>query len=574
MTPELLAAARLHDELVARSGLSLWIGAEPTFTRRDSQDAPWLFIAEGGDKEQMARELLRAIARQLEVPARLFRAEGRLYPGEQHPRFSYGALWTRGGKGPIADDSGMDAPPAPVPPWEPHTAWLTVTPDPGVVEVNLAPAPDLETFAAFSEAVYRAAAEVGLTAERFRFNGQAVDSGGGGQITLGGPTPEQSPFFLRPQLLPSLLRYLNHHPALSYAFATECVGSASQGPRSDEGVRERFEELQVALDRLAARGDAATPEELWQSLAPLLVDSAGNSHRAELNVEKLWNPFSGARGKLGLVELRSLRMAPDLERMVALAALFRSLAARFALHPFEESLVEWGSALHERFALPHFLREDLQQVLAELDEEGLGLPALLAEALLREEPPLAEEPLKGATLLLRPALEFWPLLGDVASQEQQGARLFDPSTQRVQIELRVRPGELRGRVSCEGWEVPLQRAGARGGQEIYVGAVRYRAWEPNPGLHPGLRGLDPLEVIWERGGETLAVALHGWLPGGGAYPDLPADAQEAQRRRAERVVARRGVAPPGPRRAPSGGEAAIALDLRRLPAAESPAAKR
>lgn len=564
MTPELLAAARLHDELVARSGLSLWIGAEPTFTRRDSQDAPWLFTAEGGDKEPKARELLRAIARALEVPARLFRAEGRLYPGEQLPRFSYGALWTRGEKGAVADDSGMDAPPAPVPPWEPQTAWLTVTPDPGVVEVNLAPAPDLETFAAFSEAVYRAAAEVGLAPERLRFNGQVVDSGGGGQLTLGGPTPEQSPFFLRPQLLPSLVRYLNHHPALSYAFATECVGSASQGPRSDEGVRERFEELQVALDRLAARGDAATAEELWQSLAPLLVDSAGNSHRAELNVEKLWNPFFGARGQLGLVELRSLRMAPDLERMVALGALFRSLAARFALQPFEEPLVEWGSALHERFALPHFLREDLRQVLAELGEAGLGVPPLLTEALLREEPPLAEETLKGATLLLRPALEFWPLLGDAASQEQSGARLFDPSTQRLQIELRVRPGELRGRVSAEGWEVPLQRAGAQGGLEIYVGAVRYRAWQPDPGLHPGLRTLDPLEVVWERGGETLAVALHGWIPGGGVYPGLPADDEEARRRRAERAVVRRGVSLPAPKRAPSRGESALALDLRRL----------
>jgi uncharacterized protein (DUF2126 family) len=342
------------------------------------------------------------------------------------------------------------------------------------------------------------------------------------------------------------------------------VGSASQGPRTDEGVRERFEELQVSLDRLAARGDAATPDDLWQSLAPLLVDSAGNSHRAELNVEKLWNPHSGARGKLGVVELRSLRMPPDLDRMIAIAALFRSLAARFALQPFEEPLVEWGSALHERFALPHFLREDLRQILSELDDGGFGLPAHLSTALLREDPPVAEEAIKGATLLLRPALEFWPLLGDVASQEQSGARLFDPSTQRLQIELRVRPGELRGRVSCEGWEVPLQRAGAQNGQDVYVGAVRYRAWEPNPGLHPDLRALDPLEVVWERGGEALAVALHGWIPGGGVYTGLPEDAEEARRRRSERAVIRRGVTPPGPKRAPSRGEAAIALDLRRL----------
>jgi len=564
MTPELLAAARLHDELVRRSGLSLWIGGEPTFTRRDSQEAPWLFVAEGGDKEERAKDLLRAFVRHLEVPARLFRAEGRLYPGELSPRFCYGALWPRAARGEVVEEAGLDAPPAPPPGWEPDLAWLTVTPDPGVVEVNLAPAPDLETFAAFSEAAYLAAGDAGLSPERYRFNGQVVDSGGGGQLTLGGPTADQSPFFLRPRLLPSLLRYLNHHPALSYAFATDCVGSASQGPRTDEGVRERFEELQVALDRLQARGDAATPEDLWQSLAPLLVDSAGNSHRAEVNVEKLWNPHFGARGMLGLVELRSLRMATDLERMVALGALFRSLAARFALQPFDEPLVEWGSTLHERFALPHFLAADLRQVLEELEEAGLGLPALLAEALLREEPPLVEETLKGAHLALRPALEFWPLLGDAASQERSGARLFDPSTQRLQVELRVRPGELRGRVSAGGWEIPLQRAGARGGMERHVGAVRYRAWTPSPGLHPGLLPVDPLEVSWERGGEALAIAVHGWIPGGGVYPDLPADAEEARRRREERVVVRRGLSPAAVKRPPIRGEAPLTLDLRLL----------
>ena len=185
---ELLAACRLHEERVGLSELSLWIGAEPTFTRRDSQDAPWLFAAEGGDKEDKARELLRAIVRRLDVPARLSRAEGRLYPGEQAPRFCYGAHWTRGAGagGAPADEAGMDAPASVPPPWEHGTAWLTVTPDPGVVEVNLAPAPDLETFAVFSGAVYRAAADVGLSPERYRYNGQVVDSGGGGQLTLGG----------------------------------------------------------------------------------------------------------------------------------------------------------------------------------------------------------------------------------------------------------------------------------------------------------------------------------------------------------------------------------------------------
>jgi uncharacterized protein (DUF2126 family) len=564
MNDDLLADAREHDEQIRQVGLDLWIGAEPTFTRRDSQDGPWLFFAEGGDKEEKARDLLRAIVRRMEVPARISQAVGRVYPGETAPRFCYGALWRRGERGAVVDDAGMVGPPAPAPTWEPETAWLTVTPDPGVVEVNLAPAPDLETFASFCEAAYLAAADVGLSPERYRYNGDVSDSGGGGQLTFGGPTPERSPFFLKPRVLPSLVRYLNHHPSLSYAFATECVGSASQGPRTDEGVRERFEELQVTLDRLAARGDGVGPEELWGALAPLLVDSAGNSHRAEVNVEKLWNPHFGPRGKLGLVELRSLRMARDLERMVALGALYRSVVARLAVEPWEEPLVEWGAQLHDRFAMPHFLAEDLVEVLADLEEHGVGLPARLAAAVARQEPPLVEEELKGAGLAVRPALEFWPLMGDVASQERAGARLFDPSTQRIQVELRVRSGELRGRVSAGGWEVPLQRVGAQDGREVYVGAVRYRAWVPNPGLHPGLQPHDPLELWWERGGEALCVALHGWIPGGGVYPGVPVDAEEARRRRAERVVVRRGVQAPAVKRAPARGEQNLTLDLRRL----------
>ena len=236
-----------------------------------------------------------------------------------------------------------------------------MTPDPGVIEVNGAPAPDLETFYREALATYAAAEAGGLSPVRYRFNGQVSDSGGGGQITLGGPSPEASPFFRHPGLLPRLVRYLCNHPALSYAFAGDCVGSASQGPRPDEGARERFEELQVAVDRLEARGAHVTPGELWESLAPLLVDASGNSHRAELNVEKLWNPFLPGRGKLGVVELRALRMAPTAAHLAAVAALFRALAARLQAAPYDEPLADWGAALHDQLALPSRLEADLQE---------------------------------------------------------------------------------------------------------------------------------------------------------------------------------------------------------------------
>lgn len=557
---DLLAECRDQDQALERAGLRVWVGAEPTFTDRSSQDPHWLWQAEGGDKETRAAAVLRALASRLAAEARLLRAEGRKFDGEEAPRFCLGAIYRprRDVDGVAVVDEGALAG-APLPPPVPGLGerWLTVTPDPGVVEVNLAPAPDLVTFASHAVAVYAAAAEAGLSAERFRWNGQAGDSGGGGQITLGGPAPERSPFFLHPRLLPSLVRYLNHHPSLSYLFAPDCVGSASQGPRPDEGSRELFEELGVALDRLSFR-EAATPGQLWEALAPLLVDGSGNTHRAELNVEKLWNPGLGARGRMGVVEFRSLRMPAAPENLVSLGALFRALAARLATAPFEAPLRDWGPDLHDRASLPRHLESDLHEVLADLERHGFGLGARLRAALPAEAAEVARVDLGGAVLRVRRAPEFWPLVGDVASQERSTARLVDASSERLEL-LVASPGSAPGRISAQGVEVPLEPAGG----PDHVGAVRYRAFAPRPGLHPGLGPHDPLVLEWDRRGEAVRVELHGWRPGGGTYPALPADGAEARARRAERVLVR-----PTPIRTPTRAPSSrLTLDLRRIPAA-------
>lgn len=555
----LLAEVAAHDAALARRGLEVWIGAEPTFTDRRSQDPWWLSRAEGGDKERRARALLDALSRRLAGPVRLARVCGRQYPGEPAPRFCLGALFGRRGEpsGVPPSEVDLDGEPGPVPAPGDSEAWLTATPDPGVVEVNMAPAHDLAAFAAWTAATYASAAEAGLSPLRFRYNGDVTDSGGGGQLTFGGPSPERSPFFLRPQLLPRLVRYLNRHPSLSYAFAPECVGSASQGPRPDEGVRERFEELPVALEQLASRGERTTPDELWAALAPLLVDSAGNSHRAELNVEKLWNPWLPGRGRLGVIELRSLRMPGTPERLVALAALFRALCARLATARYEEPLLDWGAQLHELFGLPWFQRRDLQNVLDDLEAHELGLGPLLTAELLRPPERVARLELEGAALEMAPALAFWPLLGDVASQERSGARLVDSSSSRLEILVTAPPGTSAGRVAAGGWRVPLHAL--PGGGRTQLGSVLYRAFTPRPGLHPGLEAHDPLLIDWERGGRRLRVELHGWIPTGGAYEGLPADEEEAGRRRRERVV----VSPGHATEVRSGRATGFLLDLRR-----------
>jgi uncharacterized protein (DUF2126 family) len=557
---ELLQELRAQDAALRARELDLWIGAEPTFTDRRSSERWWLVGAEGGDKRERARALLVDLARRLRGAAALLAVPGRQFPGEPAPRFALALRFRRdAAPGPDAtrDPAELDRPPRAPAPLAPGEALLTVTPDPGVVEVNSAPAPGLEVFHREAEATYAAAEACGLSPERFRFNGRAADSGGGGQLTLGGPSPAASPFFRHPTLLPRLVRYLTNHPALSYAFAGECLGSASQGPRPDEGVRERFEELQLALDRLEARGERVEPRELWEALAPLLVDASGNSHRAELNVEKLWNPWLPRRGELGLVELRALRMPRSAAHLAAVAALFRAVTARLVVAPYDAPLADFGGALHGRLALPSALAVDLRAILDDLAERGVGLgPALRALVLERPEP-MAEVALGDATLVVSPAVEFWPLLGDVASQERAPARLVDASCERVEISVTAPPGSGAGRVGAAGWELPLEPI--EGGWR-HVAGVRFRAFTPRPGLHPGLAPTDPLVITWERGGERLALELHGWIPGGGVYPGLPEDAEEARRRRRERVRVTRC----GAQTLRRGGARGGLLDLRRL----------
>lgn len=555
----LAADCRAQDVALREARLDVWIGAEPTFTDRTSQEPPWVREAEGPGKRERAEALLRALVPRLAAAARLLAPPGRAFPGEAAPRFCLGALYRPLGEGEAPARAGALEPAGERPAPGPGERWLAVTPDPGVVEVNLAPAPDLATFAVHARAAYAAAEEVGLSPLRFRWNGEATDSGGGGQLTLGGPTPEASPFFRHARLLPALVRYLNRHPALSYAFAGDCVGSASQGPRPDEGVRELFEELSVALDRLALQREVPSPAELWEALAPLLVDASGNPHRTELNVEKLWNPLLPGRGRLGVVELRALRMPATPERLVAHAALFRAVAARLASAPFEDSLLDFGPELHDRLALPFYLAQDLVGVLADLEAAGFGLGPALAAELLAPPPAIARVKLAGAELVLTPAPDFWPLVGDVASQERAAARTVDASSQRVQVLVHAPEGLCPGQLAANGIEVPLERVS--GG--THLAAVRYRAFAPSPGLHPGLAPQDPLVLAWERGGEALRVELHAWRPGGGAYLGLPADAAEAERRRRERVVVR----PARPRPARPAPRGRLTLDLRRLPGA-------
>lgn len=457
------------------------------------------------------------------------------------------------------------------PPIDRTVAWTTVTPDPAVVEINQAPQPDIRRFLAATRELFSVADELGLSPYRLQYNGTVSDSGGGGHFTLGGPSAEASPFFVQPALLPRLVRYLNRHPALSYWLAPDYLGGASQSPRPDEGTREAFRELDLALEQLQ-RHPQASPEFLWTSLAPFLADPSGNTHRSELNIEKLWNPYLPGRGRLGLVEFRAFRMPRSPQRACAIAALLRGVAALLSRRHPAPQLRDWGDALHDRYALPFFLRQDLRVVLEDLAGSGLGLGECI-EAELLDEPTRSvwSTAFGGCLLTLEPAVEFWPLVGDVASQEAGGSRLVDSSTSRLQVSLRSDGTEgppLAGwQLRVGDTQVPLRSERDSAGELRLIG-LRYRDFNPWHGLHPAIGPLGPVTLTLTHPELELALraSLHGWQPDGLPYHGLPATLESAAERRAERLVIRelaRADLPPA-QAAPPAALSEYTVDLRRL----------
>jgi uncharacterized protein (DUF2126 family) len=457
------------------------------------------------------------------------------------------------------------------PPVDATVGWTTVTPDPAVVEVNMAPHRDVRSFLEDNRRVYAAAAKIDLAPYRLHYNGTVADSGGGGQITFGGRSPEESPFFVRPRLLPRLIRYVLRHPSLSYLFAHDSIGGSGQSVRPDEHGLDALAELQLAL-ALIDRVPNPSPSLLWQSLAPSLTDPVGNGHRAELNIEKLWNSGQPGRGQLGLVEFRAFRMQHTPERGATLAVLLRSILAMLIQRTFEDSLPDWGASLHDRFALPHYLEADLQAILDDLEDAGLPLAPVLRSELVADHGRLwMVAAFEDFVLTVRQAIDFWSLVGD-ATQQEGTSRLVDASTRR--IEIAVRP---KTRAAAEGLDalqlrvesvVLPMRTESDGAGIVRLFGVRYRGFAPRQGTHPLLKAQDPLRLVLVVPGcpDALEVHLHEWRPDHGAYDRVPATFADASARRASRAVTR--VIPTsevGPHRtAPPESLTPFSLDLRYL----------
>ncbi len=419
------------------------------------------------------------------------------------------------------------------PPPSPEARRFAVTPDPGVLEVNRRPTACAADDVAELAAIYDAAIHAGLSAERHLLDGRLVGSGGGHHITLGGPTPLTSPLLARPAILASLLTFVQHHPALSYAFTGLFVGPTSQAPRVDEARHDALYELELALARLHAE-PAPPPWMVDGLLRNLLVDVAGSTHRTEICIDKLFDSQT-PYGRQGLVELRAFEMPPHPRLAATQILLVRALVAALAVAPYQAPLVRWGTQLHDRFLLPYWLGRDLDDVRAYLARAGLDLPAAALAPFVELRCPLVGTLGAGeVTLEVRNALEPWPVLGDEVTHGGT-ARFVDSSLER--IELRAR-GLVPGRhvVVCGGAVVPMQVVAD---DAVAVGGVRLRAWCPPHALQPHLGIHHPLriEVVdgWARrslGGCTY----HVWHPEGRAFDRAPLTSAEAAARREQRFT--------------------------------------
>jgi uncharacterized protein (DUF2126 family)/transglutaminase-like putative cysteine protease len=417
------------------------------------------------------------------------------------------------------------------PPDDPRLLSFSVTPDPGVIEVNVAPVTSWADQIEKTEQLYAEARKVGLAAEKFMLDGRHVGTGGGNHVTMGAATPEDSAFLRRPDLLKSLLGFWHNHPALSFLFAGLFIGPMSQHPRIDEARQDSLRELEIAFAQISATKEMP-PWTVDRVFRNILCDMTGNTHRTEFCIDKMYAPESSG-GRRGIVEFRAFEMPPHPRMAAAQMLLMRTAIAAFWAHPYDRRLIRFGASLHDKYMLPTYLEQDLGDALDDLAQLGIRLkPEFFAPHLAFRFPRIGSVSLRGMELTITHALEPWHVLGEEPAAGGT-VRFVDSSLERIEAKV---TGWLPERyiLACNGAAVPLQET-EREGQ--FVGGIRFKAWQPSGSLHPTIPAQTPLIVdIYDRwtGRSLGGLTHHVSHPGGRNYETFPVNANEAEARRRAR----------------------------------------
>ena len=417
------------------------------------------------------------------------------------------------------------------PPHDLRTDRIKVTPDPGVIEVNIQPASSWKELSDNLFQLYDDARACRLGTEKFMLDGKHTGTGGGNHVTIGALTPSDSALLRDPKLLMSLITFWQHHPGLSYLFSGAFIGPTSQAPRVDEGRVENLYELEIAFSQIPDEGEV--PFWLTDRLfRHMLTDITGNTHRSEFCIDKLYSPDSST-GRLGILELRAFDMPPHSQMALLQMLLVRALVSTFWKKPYKHKLVRWGTRLHDKFLLEHYVKDDIRSVVEYLNNEGYGFKLDWFDPFFEFRFPLyGMTTIENMNIEIRAAIEPWHVLGEESSS-QGTSRYVDSSLERLQVKVENFVSE-RYALACNGVEIPLAKTDTEG---VYVLGVRYRAWQPWSALHPTIGVDTPLTFdVVDRWNDRSIGGFNYFVshPGGRTYETFPVNSYEAESRRINR----------------------------------------